>query len=97
MAVIRSIGDANVGNGALAFGIWSPSEWETLYTNIKSLSGYILAAAMAGVGLGTSFRPMKGLGLIPFGVGLIAAILVGAVSIILVMIFIIRHFPFFII
>ena len=85
MAVIRSVGDANVSNGALAFGIWGPSEWETLYTNIKSLSGYILAAAMAGVGLGTSFRTMKGLGLKPFGVGLIAAMMVGVVSIILVM------------
>jgi hypothetical protein len=39
---------------------------------------------MAGVGLSTSFRVMKGLGIKPFYVGLFAATVVGAVSIIMV-------------
>jgi uncharacterized membrane protein YadS len=39
---------------------------------------------MAGVGLGTSFKSMKGLGIKPFYIGLFAATLVGVVAIIMV-------------
>jgi hypothetical protein len=39
---------------------------------------------MAGVGLGTSFRNMKGLGIKPFYVGLFSATMVGITAIIMV-------------
>ena len=39
---------------------------------------------MAGVGLGTSFKSMKGLGIKPFYVGLFAATMVGVTAIIVV-------------
>ncbi len=45
---------------------------------------YGLATAMAGVGLGTSFKTMKGLGVKPFAVGLVSATMVGLTSIALV-------------
>ncbi len=86
MAALRSIGDATLENGGLAMGIWGESGWNDLTAGIKEWSGYVLAAAMAGVGLGTSFKTMKGLGPKPFLVGLFAATMVGLTSIILVFI-----------
>ena len=84
MAAIRSIGDAGVQDGGMAIGLWDSEQWAGVTAGIKEWSGYILATAMAGVGLGTSFKSMKGLGIKPFYVGLFAAILVGVVSIIMV-------------
>jgi len=46
----------------------------------------LLAAAMAGVGLSTSFRQMKGFGIRPFYVGFVAALSVGVVGLIMVLI-----------
>jgi uncharacterized membrane protein YadS len=40
---------------------------------------------MAGVGLGTSFATVRGLGIKPFYVGLFAATIVGVTSLILVL------------
>ncbi|MEE8442258.1 MAG: putative sulfate exporter family transporter [Dehalococcoidia bacterium] len=84
LAVLRSIGDASLDSGGLAMGIWGDEAWTSLTHGIKSWSGYILATAMAGVGLGTSFRTMKGMGLKPFMVGFFAATMVGLTSIVLV-------------
>ena len=39
---------------------------------------------MAGVGLGTSFENMRGLGVKPFFMGLLSALTVGVVAIIIV-------------
>jgi uncharacterized membrane protein YadS len=55
-------------------------------SGVKQWSGYLLATAMAGVGLGTSLATVKGLGLKPFYVGLFSATIVGVTSIILVLI-----------
>jgi uncharacterized membrane protein YadS len=41
---------------------------------------YCLAIAMAAVGLGTSIKGLRAIGLKPLGVGLFSALLVGAVS-----------------
>jgi uncharacterized integral membrane protein (TIGR00698 family) len=86
MALIRSIGDANLRGGGLAIGLWSEGQWQYITGLIRRWSGYILATAMGGVGLGTSLRAMKGLGLRPFYVGLLAAALVGVVSVVMVMV-----------
>jgi len=84
MAAVRSIGDASVGGSGLAWGVWDAGAWTGLIENVKIWAGYILAAAMAGVGLGTSFKAMKGLGFKPFLVGLVSATVVGFTAILLV-------------
>ena len=86
MAIIRSIGDAGIDGGGQAFAIFSSEVWSDIIHYIKQWSGYILATAMAGVGLGTSLATMKGLGIKPFYVGLFSATSVGVTSIILVLI-----------
>ncbi|MDJ0790650.1 MAG: putative sulfate exporter family transporter [Acidimicrobiia bacterium] len=87
MAVIRSIGDAGVESNGSAFGIWDADAWDDLVHGIRTAAEYFLAMAMAAVGLGTSFAQLRGLGLKPFGVGIAAAIAVGAASIVLVFLF----------
>jgi uncharacterized integral membrane protein (TIGR00698 family) len=84
MAVIRSIGDAGIQGSGLAIGLWNEEQWVAITKGIKQWSGYILATAMAGVGLGTSFKSMKGLGIKPFYVGLFAATMVGVSAIAMV-------------
>jgi uncharacterized membrane protein YadS len=84
MAVLRSIGDAGIQGDGLAMGLWSDEQWSGITSGIKQWSGYILATAMAGVGLGTSFRSMKGLGIKPFYVGLFSATMVGVTAIAMV-------------
>lgn len=87
MAVLRSIGDAGVDGGGQAFGIWDPAAWSDLTHGIRTWAEYVLATAMAGVGLGTSIRQLRGLGLKPFAVGIAAALAVGGVAVGLVFVF----------
>jgi uncharacterized integral membrane protein (TIGR00698 family) len=86
MAILRSIGDAGIDGGGNAFSIFSSGTWSSVISGVKQWSGYLLATAMAGVGLGTSLATVKGLGLKPFYVGLFSATIVGVTSIILVLI-----------
>lgn len=80
MAVLRSIGDATLANG-LAFGVWNEEAWKNLTKAIGETWGSrALGTAMAAVGLATSFSVFKGVGLKPFLVGLIGALLVGFVG-----------------
>ncbi len=81
MAVIRSIGDASVANQGMAFGIWDAEAWKNLTKAIGETWGSrALGTAMAAVGLATSFSVFKGVGLKPFLVGLIGALLVGIIG-----------------
>ena len=80
MAAIRSIGDAGTRDGGLAFGAWSKAEWTATVAWIGNAAGYVLAMAMAGVGLGTRLKTLKGLGITPFYVGLFASAVVGVAS-----------------
>jgi uncharacterized integral membrane protein (TIGR00698 family) len=84
MAVFRSIGDAAIQNSGQFAGFWDKAGWAALTKGVSQWSTYILATAMAGVGLGTSFTSMKGLGIKPFYVGFFAAMLVGAVAVVMV-------------
>jgi uncharacterized integral membrane protein (TIGR00698 family) len=79
-AVLRSIGDAGVNAGGNAFGLWGSGAWKGIYGFIKHWAVNFLVVALAGVGLNTSFRTLKGLGIKPFLVGLGAALMVGVVS-----------------
>ena len=78
MAILRSIGDSTASQG-LAFGIWNLSAWKNVTSQIGDVWGarYLLGTSMAAVGLGTSFSVFKGIGLKPFVVGFIGAMVVG--------------------
>lgn len=84
MAVVRSFGDLTLQRG-LAFGIWDAAAWKWLALQIGDAWGsrYLLGTAMAGVGLGISFSVFKGVGLKPFAVGLVGALLVGAAGLLM--------------
>ncbi len=80
MSLLRTIGDM----GDLAFGVLQPATWKAIVGNTKEAAEVCLAVAMASVGLGTSIKGLKDIGLKPLGVGLFSAVLVGAVSILLI-------------
>jgi uncharacterized integral membrane protein (TIGR00698 family) len=80
MAAIRSIGDAGIRSGGLAFGVWSKAGFSAAVAWIGNAATYVLAMAMAGVGLGTRLKTLKGLGVMPFLVGLFASAVVGVAS-----------------
>jgi uncharacterized integral membrane protein (TIGR00698 family) len=87
MAVVRSIGDAGIDGGGSAYGIWDAAAWSDVAGTIRTWAEYILATAMAAVGLGTSIAQLRGLGLKPFLVGVAAAVAVGVVGVGLVFVF----------
>lgn len=85
MAAIRSLGDAGLEQGAPALAVWDAAAWKALTSTIALWAGYVLAAAMAGVGLGTGLDSLKGLGIKPFYVGLLSASAVGVASVLTVL------------
>lgn len=88
LSFLRTIGDATLASGGQAFGIFSASGWKEFYSFWSSFgSTYMLGLAMAGVGLSTNLKIFRGMGLKPFYIGLIAAISVGAVSLLLISLF----------
>lgn len=80
LAALRSIGDAGINSGGSAFGWLPSSSWSMIISTIKSWAEVLLVVALAGVGLSTSFRSIKALGIKPFIVGLGASLSVGIVS-----------------
>lgn len=89
MAVVRSAGDATLGSGGAAFGVWSAEAWASI---TKQLGDYwasqvLLGTAMAAVGLNTNFAVFKGVGMKPFAVGLAGALAVGSVGMLMAVIF----------
>lgn len=80
MAVIRTVGDVTLNLNGAAYGRWNMAAWGGLVGGLKLWAERLLAMAMAAVGLGTSFRQMRTLGLRPFYAGLGAAVVVGALS-----------------
>lgn len=81
MSLVRTIGDS----GDMAFGILTADQWDWIVGTTKHVAETCLAVAMAAVGLGTSIRGLQSIGMRPFAVGLFSALLVGAVSIVLIM------------
>jgi uncharacterized integral membrane protein (TIGR00698 family) len=80
MSLLRTVGDM----GERPFGLLDPAQWKALIGIVKQIAAYCLAIAMAAVGLGTSIKGLRRIGLRPLGVGLFSALLVGAVSYVLV-------------
>ncbi len=89
MAALRTAGDAGAGSGGLAFGVWDAPAWQALTTSLGDYwaSRLLLGTAMAAVGLNTSFAVFRGVGLKPFAVGLAGAVVVGAVGMVMAVIF----------
>lgn len=82
MSLLRTLGDI----GEQPFGLLSPEAWQATIGWATWTATLCLAVAMAAVGLGTSFTRLRGLGLRPLGVGLFAAVIVGCVSYVLVLV-----------
>ncbi len=76
MSLVRTVGDM----GDLAFGFLPPEQWKEIVGVTKDIAEICLAIAMAAVGLGTSIKGLVSIGLKPLAMGLVAALLVGAVS-----------------
>ncbi len=84
MAALRTIGDL----GEEPFGgLLTAQAWKEAIGTVAQLSAWCLTIAMASVGLGTHLKRLRGLGLRPLAVGLVAAIVVGAVSATLLRVF----------
>ena len=77
MSLIRTVGDM----GEQPFGFLDPEMWKSIVGHTKELAELCLGIAMAAVGLGTSIKGLKDIGLKPLVAGLIAAVLVGGVSV----------------
>jgi len=80
MSLLRTIGDL----GEQPFGVLEPGQWQSIVGVVKQVATYCLAIAMAAVGLGTSIKGLRAIGLKPLAVGLFSALLVGGVSFALV-------------
>jgi len=81
MAIVRSIGDANLANASRAWGVWDAAAWKGVATTLgETWSGAALGTAMAGVGLSTDLRRFGKLGWRPLFLGAITAILVAALA-----------------
>lgn len=88
LSLLRTIGDATVASTGSAFGLAGPESWERFYSFWSSFGTiYMLGIAMAGVGLSTNLKIFKGMGIKPFYIGMIAAVSVGAVSLLLISLF----------
>jgi uncharacterized membrane protein YadS len=80
MSALRTIGDL----GDRPFGLLTPEQWHAFLDVSKHASTYCLGIAMAGVGLGTSIKGLKAMGLEPLGLGLVSALIVGIISTLLI-------------
>ena len=56
------------------------ANWKTFLGAANTTSTWALTIALAGIGLSTEFAKLRGLGLKPLMVGLVAALSVGVVS-----------------
>jgi uncharacterized integral membrane protein (TIGR00698 family) len=81
MAIVRSLGDASLASGGVAFGTWNGAAWAGVVKTVGETWGTAaLAMAMAGVGLSTDLRKFRAMGLRPLYVGALSAILVAGLA-----------------
>ncbi len=83
MSALRTIGDF----GERPFGILSPETWKASVGLLRSAAEHFLLIAMAAVGLTSMFAGLREIGPRPFLLGLLAAVLIGAVSLGLIVMF----------
>ncbi|MFK7957999.1 MAG: YeiH family protein [Lysobacterales bacterium] len=82
MCALRSVGDGAISDGSNALGIFNPERWQQLTDSLGTAAKWLLATAMAAVGLTTRLDVLSRLGLKPFLLGLTAAMAVGGASLI---------------
>jgi uncharacterized integral membrane protein (TIGR00698 family) len=82
MTALRTVGD--LGEQTRLFGFLAPDTWKAAVGQTTWLAKACLTVAMVAVGLGTSLSTLRRLGLRPFAIGLLAAVLVGGASILLI-------------
>jgi uncharacterized integral membrane protein (TIGR00698 family) len=80
MSALRTIGDMS----QRPFGLLEPGQWHAFVKLASQAMTYCLGIAMAGVGLGTSIKGIRGIGLKPLGLGLLSALIVGVISVLLI-------------
>ncbi|MGH9458836.1 MAG: YeiH family protein [Thermoanaerobaculia bacterium] len=84
MALARTLGDLTLARTGAAFGILDAAMWQNLTRLLgDTVSGWLLATAMAGVGLSIDFRMFRQLGARPLALGALVAIAVGALGMVL--------------
>ena len=76
MATVRTVGDL----GDRPFGVLDPAVWDEVISIVQQIAELALLLAMAAVGLSTSLRRLRILGIRPLAVGMAAALCVGGVS-----------------
>lgn len=76
MSMLRTVGDATTP----ALGLLSQSAWSQTVDVLRTASTFFLTVAMASIGLGTDLGEIRRTGYRPLAVGLISALLVGAVA-----------------
>ncbi|MBN2211991.1 MAG: putative sulfate exporter family transporter [Sedimentisphaerales bacterium] len=79
MAVVRSLGDWGFSG--------DNANWPEIVAFVKKSAHYLIAVAVACIGLSTNVKKLAKLGVKPFICGLIAAVSVGGVSLFLVTLF----------
>lgn len=77
MTLVRTIGDAS----PRPFGLLAPETWRAWLAAANVASIALLTVVMAAVGLNTNLSQLRRLGARPFLAGLLAAVLVGVVSV----------------
>ena len=81
MVCLRSLGDMDTPR---ALGVFDRATWGQIVDRVAAAAPWLLALAMAAVGLGTGLARLHKLGWKPFSVGFAAAVLVGGVSALLI-------------
>ena len=89
MAIVRTVGDATLQSTGAAYGLWNGASWSSLTAEVGDFwaGRVLLGTAMAAVGLNTSFAVFKGVGVKPFAVGFVGALVVGAVGMMMAIVF----------
>lgn len=80
MSLLRTVGDL----GQRPLGLLTPDQWHGFLGQASHVTGYCLGTAMAGVGLGTRIKGLRGIGLKPLGLALVSALIVGIISTLLI-------------
>lgn len=84
MALLRSVGDLWLAYSGHAYSVFDAASWKAFYTWTQDAALFLLTVALAGIGLTTSLRVLRGLGVKPMLAGLSAAVAVGAISILVI-------------
>jgi uncharacterized integral membrane protein (TIGR00698 family) len=83
MSALRTVGDL----GEQPFGLLTSGQWGGAVEALQTSAEYCLLLAMAAVGLTSNFAGLRSIGVKPFLLGLLAAVLIGGGSLLLISLF----------